>query len=153
MKLAKQLFMSLFLIVVLSNLVGCASGVKFPDYAKDMSSIDQSQSRLFVYRSTAFGAAIQPVVTIDDVATNNAVPMGFFFKDVAPGNHTVKCSTEVKRKLSFTTKPGQTKYVRLDVSMGFFVGHISPKLIDEEIALKELQKCKYIGYKSDEPIK
>ena len=145
MKRTKQVFVVLFLIGLLLNLLGCASGVKYSDYVKDMPEVNEQQSRLFVYRVSSLGAAVQPKVKVDDVTVCKAVPKGFAFSDVKPGDHKVQCSTEVNRSLSLTTNPGQTKYVRLDVSWGFFVGHISPKLVDEDVALKDLQKCKYVG--------
>ena len=145
MKVVKNIFVTLFLITLLLNVVGCASGVKYADYESSIPRLDAQQSRLYIYRASAFGAAIQPEVRIDNFAVCKAVSQGFVFKDVSPGSHKVQCSTEVSRALSLTLKPGQTKYVRLDVSMGFLVGHVSPKLVEEEIALKELKKCKYIG--------
>ena len=127
------------------DLVGCASGPRYADYVNNIPMLNKQQSRLFIYRTNPLGGAIQPNVKVDGITVCNAVPKGFIFSDVKPGDHKVQCSTEVKRVLSFTIKPGQTKYIRLDVSMGFFVGHISPKLVDKDIALRELQKCKYIG--------
>jgi hypothetical protein len=145
MKMVKHLFVTLFLIIVLLNTVGCASGVKYAEYESSIPDISAEQSRLYIYRVSTLGAVIQPEVRVDNFAVCKAVPEGFVFKDVRPGSHKVQCSTEVSRALSLTLKPGQTKYVRLDVSMGFLIGHISPKLIEEEVALKELQKCRYIG--------
>ena len=145
MKVVKNVFVTLFLITLMLSSFGCASGVKYADYENLIPALDTQQSRLYIYRVSAFGAAIQPEVRIDNFAVCKAVPEGFIFKDVRPGSHKVQCSTEVSRALSLTLKPGQTKYVRLDVSFGFIVGHISPKLIEEEVALKELKKCKYIG--------
>jgi hypothetical protein len=145
MKVVKNVLVTLFLITLLLNVTGCASGVKYADYESSIPSLDNQQSRLYIYRASAFGAAIQPEVRVDNFAVCKAVPEGFIFKDVRPGSHKVQCSTEVDRALSLTLKPGQTKYVRLDVSMGFFIGHISPKLVEEEVALKQLEKCKYIG--------
>jgi len=145
MKAVKNVCVMLFLATLMLNVAGCASGIKYDDYQSNIAPLDNQQSRLYIYRASAFGAAIQPEVRIDNFAVCKAVPQGFIFKDVEPGSHKVQCSTEVSRALSLTLKPSQTKYVRLDVSMGFFIGHISPKLVEEEVALKELKKCKYIG--------
>lgn len=144
MRRTKQVLMVCVLLALLSNLVGCASGVKYEDYVKSMPELDAQKSRLFIYRPSVVGAAIQPQVILDNAVVCKAVPKGFTYKDVSPGNHKVQCSTEVERNLSLTTKAGQTKYIKLGVSIGFFIGHISPKLVEEETALKELQKCKYI---------
>ncbi len=54
-------------------------------------------------------------------------------------------STEVDRSLSFTLDAGQTRYVRLNISMGFFVGHIYPELVEPEVGAKEIVECSYVG--------
>ncbi|MBN2063635.1 MAG: DUF2846 domain-containing protein [Sedimentisphaerales bacterium] len=127
------------------NMIGCASGVSYKDYQGSMTKLNSEQSRLIIYRTAVIGAAIQPKVYLDEEVVCKAVPKGFAYKDVAPGDHQINCSTEVKRSLSLTTKPGQTKYVRLDVTMGFFAGHVSPVPVEEADALNELNGCKYIG--------
>lgn len=144
MKIANRLVMVLFLLALLLTSLGCAGGVSYSDYVNQIPALETQQSRLYIYRTSVLGAAIQPEIRVDDVVVGKAVAQGFIFTDVKPGDHQVRCSTEVKRSLSLTTKPGQTRYVRLDVSMGFLVGHISPKLVDEVTALEELTKCKYL---------
>jgi hypothetical protein len=70
---------------------------------------------------------------------------GFFYVDRPGGDYVVNTSTEVERNLSFLLEPGETKYVRLSMSPGFFVAHISPKLVEPSVGLSEIAKCKYIG--------
>jgi len=74
-----------------------------------------------------------------------AVPNGFFYVDRSPGNYQMVTSTEVERKLSLTLDKGQTRFVRLNISVGFFVGHVYPELVDNEVGQKEIQNCRYIG--------
>lgn len=71
--------------------------------------------------------------------------MGFFYVDCAAGNHRIATSTEVERELTFSLDEGQTRYVRLDVSMGFFVGHVYPNLVEQEKAISEIDSCHYVG--------
>jgi hypothetical protein len=71
--------------------------------------------------------------------------MGFFYVDCSPGNHHIATSTEVERELSFTIDKGEVRYVRLDISMGFFVGHVYPDLIEQQVAESEISRCHYIG--------
>jgi hypothetical protein len=51
----------------------------------------------------------------------------------------------VDRKLSLTLDAGQTRYVRLNISMGFFVGHVYPELVNLDVGQKEIHDCRYIG--------
>jgi len=74
-----------------------------------------------------------------------AQAQGFFFVDRPAGNYEVLTSTEVNRKVSFVLEKGQTRYIRFDVSMGFFVGHVFGVLVDEEKGREEVKSCKYTG--------
>jgi hypothetical protein len=73
-----------------------------------------------------------------------ATAQGFFYLDLPSGDYEVVTSTEVKRKVSFVLEKGQTRYVRFNISFGFFVGHVYGELVDSEEAMKEIEKCKYI---------
>jgi hypothetical protein len=126
-------------------LCGCATGPKYPEVAPKFSSLAVDQGRVFVYRSTAIGAAVQPEVRLNGEVIGRAVPMGFFYVDRSPGNYEMITSTEVDRKLTFTLERGQTRFVRLDISIGFFVGHVYPELVDTNVGETEIQDCSYIG--------
>ena len=68
-----------------------------------------------------------------------------FLYPQSPGNYEIVTSTEVKRKPSLTLDGGRTRFVRLNVSMGFFVGHVYPELVENEGGEDEIQKLRYIG--------
>ncbi|MCZ6849603.1 MAG: hypothetical protein O7F75_12250, partial [Alphaproteobacteria bacterium] len=70
---------------------------------------------------------------------------GFVYADRPPGNYEIMTSTEVSRKLSFTLKKGQTRYVRLNVSFGFFVGHVYPELVEPQVGRDEIKGTRYTG--------
>lgn len=53
-------------------------------------------------------------------------------------------STEVDRSLSFILEAEQTRFVRLNISMGFFVGHVYPELVENAVGQKEIQECSYV---------
>lgn len=54
-------------------------------------------------------------------------------------------STEVERSLSLTLDEGETRYVRLSVSMGFMVGHVYPELVEPSEAQEEIQTLSYMS--------
>ncbi len=93
------------------------------------------------------GAALQPEVKLNGEVVGKAVPNGFFYVDQEPGNYKIATSTEVDRHLSLALEKGQTRYVRLNISMGFFVGHVYPELVENEDGEKEIQQCSYTGQK------
>ena len=143
MKAIKNCF--LFLIVALL-LGGCATtGPKFTEYAPSISHLAPDTGRIYLYRTSVLGAAIQPEVKHNGEVIGKAVPRGFFYVDKKAGNYTIMTSTEVKRKLSLTLEEGQTRFVRLNISMGFFVGHVYPVLVESQVGEKEIQNLRYIG--------
>ena len=125
---------------------GCAtSGSKFSELSPQLSNINPDMGRIYFYRTSVVGAAIQPEVKLNGEGIGKATPNGFFYVDKIPGNYEVMTSTEVDRKLSLTLDGGETRYVRFNISMGFFVGHVYPELVDLDVGTKEIQNCRYIG--------
>ncbi len=121
--------------------------------AESMTSIPpvpEGQGRIFFYRTTALGAAIQPPVKLNGQKVGIAKPRGAFFVDRAPGNYEVETSTEVKRKLSFVLEPQQVRYVRLQIGMGFFVGHVWGELVEPSAGEPEVAKCHLMKPGADE---
>ena len=137
-----QFLLLLMLAVVLS---ACATGAKFTEVNPELVSENPDMGRIFFYRPSSVGAAVQPDVMLNGEKVGQAVSWGFFYVDRPAGNYECLTSTEVKRKVSFTLEPGQTRYVRFSISLGFFVGHVYGKIVDESVGLEEIKDCKYIG--------
>ena len=142
MRRSVQFLLLLLLAVALS---ACATGAKFTEVNPELVSENPDLGRIFFYRPSAVGAAVQPDVMLNDEKVGQAVSWGFFYVDRPAGNYECVTSTEVERKVSFTLEPGQTRYVRFSISLGFFVGHVYGKIVDESIGLEEIKDCKYIG--------
>ena len=131
--------------LVALTLSACASGVKFTEMNPSTSPKDQDTGRIFFYRTTILGAALQPDIRLNGTKVGNAIAQGFFFVDRPPGNYEVVTSTEVDRKVTFVLEKEQTRFVRFSVSMGFFVGHVYGELVDSAEGLEEIKECKYTG--------
>jgi hypothetical protein len=101
--------------------------------------------RISFYRTALIGTAVQPDVKLNGEVVGKAVPNGFFYADRPAGNYQVATETEVERKLTFTLEPGQVRYVRLNISMGFFVGHVYGELVDEPKGREEIADMRYTG--------
>jgi hypothetical protein len=142
-----KIFSRLSLMILVSLLFGaCATtGPKFTELSPQISEVSSDVGRIYLYRKSVLGAAIQPEVKLNGDVIGKAVPNGFFYVDKSPGNYEIMTSTEVDRKLSITLEGGQTRYVRLNISMGFFVGHVYPELVDLDVGTREIQDCRYIG--------
>jgi hypothetical protein len=142
MKVNKQII--LFSIIGLI-MISCATGPTYTEMAGQTPPVSGENGRVYVYRSSTLGAALQPEVELDGQSVGKAVPLGYFYIDCPPGDHRIMTSTEVDRELTFHLDKGQVRYVRLNVSMGFFVGHVYPDLIEEQEAVEEIESCHFIG--------
>lgn len=142
-----MIFKSSMIMVLVLFLCGCATrGQKFAEMQSSLLNTIPEKGRIYIYRKNILaGAAVQPKVFINGEEVGQAVPNGFFYVDREPGDYEIMTTTEVKRKLSFTLERGQTRYVRLNISMGFFVGHVYPELVEREVGESEIQNCHYIG--------
>jgi len=132
--------------------IGCAStGPKYSELVPTVSPVASDIGRIYIYRTVVLGAAVQPDVKINGEVIGSAIPRGFFYVDRKPGAYEIMTSTEVDRKLSLLLEKGQTRFVRLNISMGFFVGHVYPELIEPDIAKAEIQDCHYTGTDKKSP--
>ena len=125
---------------------GCATGgQKFKEMSSEMAAPLAGMGRIYFYRTSVFGAAVQPEVKLNGEVVGKAVPQGFFYADRPPGDYTVTTATEVEKKLTFTLDAGQVRYVRLAISIGVFVGHVYGELVDEPAAVNEMESTSYTG--------
>jgi hypothetical protein len=135
----------LFVLIILFLASGCASGPKFSNFKPSISSLAPGSGRIFMYRTSMLGFALQPDIMLNGEKIGKSITKGFFFIDRPAGAYELSTTTEVDRKLSLTLDRGQTRYVKFDVSMGFFAGHVYPELIESAIAEKEILECEYAG--------
>ena len=143
---ARGLFAVVLAVILLS---GCASGPKYSDAISSIPALSPSKGRVYFYRPSALGPAVQPDINLNGQKVGTAKPHGFYFVDRDPGNYAVTAATETEKKLTFTLEQSQERYVRLKVQMGVFVGRIVPELVDKGEAEKELKGLSYIA----EPLK
>jgi hypothetical protein len=109
------------------------------------------QSRIYLYReSSLFGGAMQPEIRINGEDSGGDTRSGdYFYVDRPAGTYEISTTTEKKESLSVTLTPGQSIYVRFNVSMGVFLGHVTPSLIDPQQAAEEIKDC---DFKAPKPI-
>ena len=124
---------------------GCASGPKLADVQSAIPQLAPEQARIYFYRSSVAGAAIQPSILLNGSAVGTARPNGFFFVDVQPGRHEVTVRTEVENRLEVTAGAGDTRYVRLAVGMGLLVARFRAQLVDRGEAESEMAGLSYSG--------
>jgi hypothetical protein len=127
------------------TLAACASGPRFLEMSGNIPSLAADGGRIYIYRTTVLGAAVQPSVKLNGEVVGSAVPDGFFYVDRPPGSYKITTSTEVDRDLSLTLEAAETRYVRLEISMGFFIGHVYPTLVDNAEGQSDVSTLRYTG--------
>jgi len=132
-----------WLLVLL--LAACASGPKFNTVESTFAASPAGKARIFFYRATSLGGAIQPEIVLNGKVVGKAQPQGVFFVDVDPGNMEVVTGSEVEKKLTFQVAPGDRRYVRAAVGLGVIVWRVYPELVDEAEAKKEIADLAYTG--------
>src|SRR3982751_832209 len=131
--------------LLLFLVAACATGPKFETVANNLAATPQDKARIFFYRATSLGAAIQPDIRLNGKVVGKAEPHGVFFVDVDPGNMEVVSGSEVEKKLTFQVAPGDRRYVRMAVGFGVVVWRVIPELVDEAAAKKERARRGYTG--------
>ncbi|MGE3312688.1 MAG: DUF2846 domain-containing protein [Limisphaerales bacterium] len=126
-------------------LAGCAGGPRLNESQTSLPPVPEGNGRIYFYRTSTAGAAVQPSIKLNGEKVGVAKPRGVFYVDRPPGNYEVETKTEVTRKLSLQLAEQQTRYVRFKVGMGFFIGHISPELVEPAIGESEIGRCRLIS--------
>lgn len=127
-------------------LAGCATGMKHEQMAASMPSLKAGQGRIYFLRSSSpMGAAVQPDIRLNGAVVGSSKPGGFFYLDRPAGNYVASASTETEKTVSFALQPGETKYIRSSISMGFLVGRAVLELETPEKAKAELDSLSYTG--------
>jgi hypothetical protein len=142
MTIRRSLFAPVLLALLLS---ACASGPKYTEVISTLPSLAPAQGRIYFYRPSALGTAVQPDINLNGQKVGTAKPHGFYFVDRAPGDCVVTAATETEKKLTFTLDPRQERYVRLKIQMGLLVGRIVPELVDKAEAEEELKGLSFIA--------
>jgi uncharacterized protein YceK len=122
-------------------LSGCATlGTKFaPD-----NQVPADRAAVYVYRTSALGAAIAPTVTANKVPLLGLPPGGYFEYRAQPGELTLEQHTEATTSVTLDVKAGETYYVRGSVGMGFFVGHPHLVIVPNADGEREIRECKLV---------
>ena len=105
----------------------------------------QDRGRIYFYRTSILGLAVQPDIKLNGESVGSAAPGGFFFVDRPRGNYVASSTTEVESKVTFALAAGETKYVRTSISPGIIVGHMNFELVSKSVAEGELASLNQIA--------
>jgi hypothetical protein len=111
-------------------LAACATGPTYQEMKSKIPALDAGNGRVFVYRDSTFGAAIQPQVLVNGKVVGVSRANGFFYTDLPAGDYRMSAQTEVERSISFTLAPREVKFVKASISFGIFAGRINFDLVN-----------------------
>ena len=138
---ARTLISGVFLLCA----AGCASGPTYEEFSRTIYPPLPLDGRIYIYLTTAFGAAVQPAIMVNGVEVGTASLKSFICLDRLAGKYEVSASTKAERSLSLTLQEGEVKYIRLDVKLGLFGGQIEPVLVDKAVGEQELKSMNFAG--------
>ncbi len=123
-----------------SNSLGNAIAVN------DIQKTSKNKSHIYFYRdSSFFGGLFQPDITLNDSVVGKSVSGTFFLVDVKAGKYSVDIAGGRTTPLVFSLARGESKYIRMNPSKGFFSDHLALQLAPSGEAEQSLKKLKLIG--------
>ncbi|KQW61229.1 DUF2846 domain-containing protein [Variovorax sp. Root411] len=132
------------LAVLAAGLFGCsASGPRFSEMAGSMPSLGENEGRIYFYRNSIVGMAVQPDVSVNGQVVGTSRPSSFFYIDRPAGTYRASARTEAEGTIDVVLRPKQTAYVSMSISMGLLVGHPNFERVSEAEGRKELQSLAF----------
>jgi hypothetical protein len=142
----KNIVRAALIFAALPLMAACASGPTFDQMHASEPPAAPDAARLYFYREASMvGSAVQPSIKLNGIVVGDSKPGGYFFVDRPAGSYEISTTTEVKEAVNVTLAAGQVRYVRTNVEMGLFVGHVLPSLIESEQGALEIKGCHYTG--------
>ena len=136
-----------FLLAALSAcLFGCsATGPRYSEMAESLPSLGENAGRIYFYRDSILGAAVQPEVAVNGQVVGKSQPRSFFFIDRPAGTYRASARTEAEASIDIVLLARQTAYVEMSINMGFLVGRPAFERVAESEGRKALPSLAYGG--------
>lgn len=130
---------------ILLALSGCAVEPTYDEQASSRQAAAPQHGRVFFYRIDTEGDWVRPAVRIDGRPVGRAIPNGFFYVDLPPGEYQITASTQTNRYLSLQLAPGDEKYVRVAIRMGQSSWSFRTVNVGPETGKREIRATRYVG--------
>jgi hypothetical protein len=134
------------LFIALATLAGCAS---VPMASKEQDAIGKTfaspapdKAGLYIFRNSFVGKALTKAVSIDGTLIGVTANKTYFYKIIAPGNHTLSTESEFGENiLAFQAETGKNYFARQYIKMGVFRGGANLEMVSEEDGKREVLEC------------
>jgi hypothetical protein len=138
---------SLMVVVIATVIAGCASGPKYAEMKDKIPALKAGEGRVYVYRDSLLGAALTPSVYLNGKEVGISRANGFFYIDQPVGEYKLSASTEVERSVSFALAAGETKFVKVSISLGLIAGRPNFELVNAVGGQTAIEGLAYTGDK------
>jgi hypothetical protein len=134
------------LAIGLATLTGCASvpmeSKEQDSAAKQFVAPEGEMSGVYIFRNSNFGAALKKLISLDGNPLGQTAPMTYFYKDIAPGKHTVTTQAEFgNNQIEFIAEKGKFVFIRNYIKMGTFVGSANVEQVSEAEGKNGVLEC------------
>jgi len=154
-KLNKLLFNSITTILLTVSISSCATIASGPQFVKQPIA-DTSKARIYIYRPYLYcWGARKPDLYIDGTMYLEIENQGYTQLYINPGIHEFEArgmGDMPSVSLTINAEAGKYHYLKYDMNcradiFNTYFGPIRFTQVDEEVALPEVSKCKYIKTK------
>lgn len=124
------------LIAVFAALMTACASVPMGDPAQDaalktFAAPKPGMAGVYVYRNETLGAAVRIHLALDGQSLGQSASKVYFYRDIAPGKHTVVSHAENADTLEFEAVAGRLYYVWQEVKMGLFAPRTRLQMVSE----------------------
>lgn len=127
-------------IMILCVLSGCGLGPTYREFSPTLAAVPPGDGRMFFYRTSIFGATLQPSILVNGEKVGTSSAGGFFYIDRPAGEYTIHTSNSKNRALTIVLDSGEVYFVRFRAA---FPATVYPELVDAETAEEEIANCNY----------
>jgi len=135
------------LAISLSIFAGSASTiqyVKIPD--QNIPIEDTTKCRIYVYRPTTFGYAVQIPITDSNNIVGKTGPNGYLCWERSPGTIIVEGRAENTSAVSINAQNGKAYYVLQDIRMGILSARTDLEIVEPARGKEEIINCSQPKY-------
>lgn len=143
---------AILLSLVIFILSSCSTSKLLPDStsnnAKNLPGIED-KAIVYIYRTSAFGAAVGLSVDINDTRLATFYAKRFYLCVLDPGEYVFTGHGENKHEITLVLEKGEKYYLKVIPRMGLLIARCELQLVTQNVGIRDLQSCRLIGMNDD----
>ena len=133
-------------------LAACSTPLDVPiQPAAAPRDLSGDQARLYFYRpNDSLFPAIRPEVIINGRKVGVSIVGEAFYRDALPGRYEIFLTSDDDDRLNVVLRPGEVRYVRTSIAMGWLGPRLSPTEVDSERGARDLENLRLVEPRLDD---